>query len=60
MPDHATTDNGRQVHVLCQAAAVFFIRQEIDRQRQPTPGEHRYHTLLTQGADQAVERIGEM
>jgi hypothetical protein len=37
---------------------VFFISQEIDRQRQPTPGQHWHHTLLPQRTDQTVEGHG--
>jgi hypothetical protein len=29
VPDDASTDNRREVHFLCQAAAMFFIGQEI-------------------------------
>ena len=34
---------------------MLFIGQEIDGQRQPTPGQHRHQALLTQRTDQAIE-----
>src|SRR4029453_17649372 len=58
MPDHATTDNGRQVHFVCPTAAMLLISEEIDRQRQSTPGEHGHQTVLSKCADQAIERHG--
>src|SRR5262245_33438681 len=51
MPDDAATDDRGEVYVLCQAVAVFFIREEIRGQRQPTPGQHGDQTLLTEGTD---------
>jgi hypothetical protein len=33
MPDDTSTDNGREVHVLCQTVTMLFIGQEIDGQR---------------------------
>src|SRR5262249_9205306 len=35
MPEHAPTDNGRQVDFVCQTFAVLLIGEDIDRQRQP-------------------------
>src|SRR5215475_11242490 len=40
MPDHAATDDGREVHFLGETAAVLVIGQEIDGPLQPTPREH--------------------
>jgi hypothetical protein len=34
---------------------VLFIGQDICGQRQPTPGQHGHHTLLTQRTDQTIE-----
>src|SRR5882724_3219938 len=58
MPDDASTDDRGEVYFLCQAAAVFFIRQDIRGQRQPTPRQHRDQTLLTEGTDQTVDSHG--
>ena len=58
MPDDAATDDGGQIHLVGETAAVFFIGQDIRRQRQATPGQHGHQTLLTQGTDQAIERHG--
>jgi hypothetical protein len=58
MPDDASTDERGEVHLLCQAAAVLFIRQELCGQRQPIPRQHRDPTLLTEGPDQTVESHG--
>jgi hypothetical protein len=58
MPDDAATDDRGEVHFRCQAVAVFFIRQDIRRQRQPTPRQHRDQTLLTEGTDQTIESHG--
>jgi hypothetical protein len=30
MPNHAPTDNSRQVHVVCQTLAVLLIGEDID------------------------------
>ena len=37
---------------------MLFIRQEIDRQRQPTPGQHRDQAVLAKGADHTIEGHG--
>jgi hypothetical protein len=37
---------------------VFFIRQDIRGQRQPTPNQHDDQTRLTEGTDQTVEGHG--
>ena len=58
MPEHAAPDDRREIHVLGETMAVFFISQEINRQRQPTPGQHRDHTLLPQRTDQTIEGHG--
>jgi hypothetical protein len=56
MPEHATTGNGRQVHVVCQTAAMLLIGQEIDGQGQTTPAQDRHQTVVIEGTDQAIER----
>ena len=58
MPDHAATDDGREVHCLGETAAGLFIGQEIDGQRQPTPGEHRDQPVVAERTDEAGERHG--
>ena len=55
MPDDAATDNRREIHLLGEATAVFFIRQDIRGQWQPTPHQHCDHMLLTEGTNQPVE-----
>ena len=58
MPEHAATDDGGQIHLVGETAAVLFIGQDIRRQRQATPGQHRDQALLAQGTDQAIEGHG--
>ena len=58
VPEHAATDDGRQIHLLRETAAMFFVGQDIDGQRQPTPGQHGDETLAPKRADQAVEGHG--
>jgi hypothetical protein len=35
---------------------VLLISQEIDRESEPAPGEHRDQALVAQGTDEAIER----
>ena len=58
MPDRATTDNGGQVHFVCPTAAMLLIGEEIDRQRQGTPGEHGHQAVLPKCTDKTIERHG--
>jgi hypothetical protein len=58
MPEDTTGDNRGQVYFRCQTVTVLFIGQDIRRQRQPTPGQDRHHTLLPQRTDQTVEGHG--
>src|SRR5215475_4458512 len=55
MPEHAPTDNGRQVDFGCQTCAVLLIGEDIDGQRQPTPGQDRHQTVVAECTDQAVD-----
>ncbi|HSX79925.1 MAG TPA: hypothetical protein VLQ80_15300 [Candidatus Saccharimonadia bacterium] len=55
MPDHATTDDGGQIHLIRQAPAVLLIGEEIDGQRQATPGQHAHQALVTQRTHQTIE-----
>jgi hypothetical protein len=34
------------------------IGQDIGGQGQPTPGEHRHHTVMAERTEQAIERHG--
>ena len=56
MPDQATTDNRREIHLRGETAAVLFIRQERDRQGQPTSGEHGHQPTVTERTDEPIER----
>ena len=56
MPEHAPTDNGRQVDFVCQTRAVLLIGEEIDGQWQTTPGQDRHQTVVAERTDQAIER----
>ena len=55
MPEHTAADNRGEVHLLGETAAVLFIGQEIDRQRQPTAGQHCYETLVPERTAQTIE-----
>ena len=55
MPEHATMDHGRQVHVVCQTAAMLLIGQAIDGQGQTTPGQHSYQMLWSERTDKTIE-----
>jgi hypothetical protein len=56
MPDHAATDNRRQVCLIGETMRVLLIGQEIARESEPTSGEHRDQPLVTQGTHQSIER----
>ncbi len=58
VPEHAATDDGGQIDLVRETAAVLCIGQEIDRQWQCTPGQHGDQALLTQGTHQAIEGHG--
>jgi hypothetical protein len=55
MPDHTPPDDGGQVDPLGETAAVLFVGQDIERQRQATPHQHRDQVVLPQGTEQAIE-----
>ena len=55
---HPATDNRGQIHLVGETVAVLLIGQEIDGQRQPTPGQHRHQTLVAERTDQAIEGHG--
>src|SRR5262245_11066030 len=40
MPEHAATDNRREIHPIGEAMSMLLIREEIDGQWQTTPGQH--------------------
>ena len=58
MPEDTTTDNGGEIPLRGESAAMLFVGQERDRQRQPTPGQHGHQTLVAQRTAEAVERQG--
>ena len=58
MPDDATTDHSRQVHFVGETPTVLLVGEEIDGQRQATPGQDRHQTVVAERADQAIERHG--
>ena len=58
MPEHTATDDGGQIHLVRETAAVLLIGQDIPWERQPTPRQHGHQALLTQGTDQAIEGHG--
>src|SRR6266436_8349677 len=58
VPEHATTDNGREIDLGSKTATVLLVGQEIRGQGQTTPGEHRHQTLAAKGTDQAIEGHG--
>ena len=58
MPEDTTADDRGQIHLAGETAAVLFISQDIDRQRQSTPRQHGHQALLTQSTHQAIEGHG--
>ena len=51
-------DHVRLIHLVGETTAMLFIGEEIDRERQSTPGEHGHQTVLSKGTDQTIERHG--
>jgi hypothetical protein len=58
MPEHATTDNRRQIDFVGQTVTVLLVGQELDGQGQPTPRQARHQTVVAERADEAIERHG--
>src|SRR5262252_8756086 len=56
MPEHTAADNRREIPLGGETAAVLLIGQKIDRQRQPTAGQHGHETVVATRTDEAVER----
>src|SRR6266481_2180363 len=56
MPEHTTTDNGREIDLVSETATVLLVGQEIHGEGQTVPGEHRHQTLVAKRTDQAIER----
>ena len=52
------TDNRGEIHLLGETAAVLFIGQDIDGQSQPTSGQYGHETLLSERADETIDRHG--
>ena len=55
MPDEPATDDSGQINALGKAFAVFFIGQDIGRQRQMTLEQHADQAVSAQGADQSIQ-----
>ena len=49
-------DNRWQIHFVSQTVAMLLISQEIDRQSQPTLGQYGHETLLSERADETIDR----
>ncbi len=58
MPEHATIDNGGQIHLLGETVTVLLIGEDIDGQWHATSGQHAHQALVTQRTYQAIERHG--
>jgi hypothetical protein len=58
VPDDTATDDGGQIDPVREAAAVFFIGQDVCWQRQATLDQHRDQAMLSQGTDQAIQGHG--
>jgi hypothetical protein len=56
VPDNTAADNGGQVHFVSQAVTVLLVCQEVGRQGESTPRQHRHQTVVAEGTDQAIER----
>ena len=39
---------------------MLLVGQEIDGQREATPGQNRHQTMMAERADQAMSAIGEI
>ena len=55
MPEGPTADDRGEIDLIGQTAAVFFIGQDIRRQRQATLGQHRDQAVLAKGANHTIE-----
>ena len=51
-------DDRGEIHFVSETMRVLLIGQEIDRQRQPTPGQYGDETLAAKRADEAIEGHG--
>jgi hypothetical protein len=58
MPEHLAAGGRGEIHLLGETLTVLFIRQDIHRERQPTPGEDCHETVVAERTDEAVERHG--
>ena len=58
VPDHPATDDRGQIDPVGETATVFFIGQDIRRQRQATASQHRDEAVLAKRTDQAIEGHG--
>ena len=55
MPDHATTDNRRQIDLVSETAAVLLVSQEVGGQGQSTSCQHRHQPLVAKGTHETIE-----
>jgi hypothetical protein len=55
VPDKTATDNGGQIDLGGETTAVLLIRQEIHRERHPTPGQHWHQALAAKRTDETIE-----
>ena len=55
MPEHTTTDNRGQIHLVGETVTMLLIGEEIGGERQATPGQHGDQTLVAERTDQAIE-----
>src|SRR5262249_5882182 len=56
MPEHTATGDGGQIHLGGKTAAVLLVGQNVDRQWETASGQHDHQTLVSERADEAIER----
>ena len=54
-PQDTPTDNRGQIDLVRETTAVLLIRQELHRERQPTPGEPRAQLVVAERTDETIE-----
>ena len=58
VPEHTATDNRGQVRLGGETMRVLLIGEEIDRERQSTPRQHRHQPLVAERTDEAIQGHG--
>ena len=53
VPEHSSMDDRGEIHFVSETMRVLLIGQDLDRQRQPAPGQHGDETLAAKRADEA-------